>query len=341
MDTTERLQGRHGGYELLDPKPVMFGRLSAFFSARDERTGGEVLVKRFTDLTHDDSPVKSFYREVDTIFGLRHPNILQIIDYEEGDDKTAPFLVLPWCRGGNLRQLSRQQDFLPLETAMHLLRQTASAIDYAHQQGVIHGDIKPENILLSDDKRTARLADFGMAKHFEVTDRVVSKELVVDGGGGTSAYLSPEQLSNNVQTPRSDIYSFGLVAYELLAGRLPFDLQAPLYRQLQARVAGDLVDPQVANPAISITVRDALNCALASDAAARPASAQEFCDMLMGLRRPISKPVPKSGRRRPNAIWQDLEPAGKAAVVGAAIAAGGGILVALVQLLPKLVGGKP
>jgi serine/threonine-protein kinase len=340
MASPERLQGKHGSYEILDPKPVMFGRLSVFFSARTTGQGDTVLVKSFQDLTPDDAPIRSFYREIDAIIRLRHPNILQLVDYGEGrETDSAPFLILPWCKGGNLRQLATAQDFLPLELATGLLRQVAAAIDYAHQQGVVHGDIKPENILLSDDRRTALLTDFGMAKHFEVTDRVVSKEFSV---GGTSAYLSPEQLLNNEQTPRSDIYSFGLVAFELLTGRLPFDPQAPLFRQAQARVAGDLIDPVKANPAISQTVRGALNNALALDPQERPTTAVEFCDMLVGAR-PSKSPsrAKTSGRRGPVQVWGSLEPAGRAAVITAGMAAFAAIVAALVQVIPALLGKKP
>jgi serine/threonine protein kinase len=340
MANPERLQGKHGTYEILDPKPVMFGRLSVFFSARAESGGDPVLVKSFQDLTSDDAPIRSFYREIDAIIRLKHPNILQLIDYGAGrETQSAPFLILPWCKGGNLRQLATAQDFLPLEQATGLLRQMAAAIDYAHQQGVVHGDIKPENILLSADRRTALLTDFGMAKHFEVTDRVVSQEVAA---GGTSAYLSPEQLLNNEQTPRSDIYSFGLVAFELLTGRLPFDLEAPLFRQAQARVAGDLIDPVKANPAVSQTARGALNNALALDPQDRPFTAVQFCDMLVGAR--PSKPPKRhkaAGRRGPAEIWGSLEPAGRAAVITGGMAAFAAIVAALVQVIPALLGRKP
>jgi len=144
---------------------------------------------------------------------------------------------------------------------------------------VIHGDIKPENVLLSSDRLTAFLADFGIAQNFGVMELMATTTINV-GRGGSSAYLSPEQLSENKQSTKSDIYAFGLVAYELLTGRLPFDISAPPFEQMLARVSGNLLDPRKANPALSEGVAEALLRALSRDPAARPQTAIAFCNLL-------------------------------------------------------------
>jgi eukaryotic-like serine/threonine-protein kinase len=339
--SVRRLEGQEGVYDITSAEPVIFGRLSVFYPARDVRSNEVVLVKSFRDAPDERSAINSFYEELRAIRQLRHPNILPILDYSAGAGPEAPpFLVLPWCRGGNLRSAQAHVDVLPLSTALEILQQIAAAVDYAHQQGVIHGDLKPENVLLSEDRRQAYLADFGMAKFFEVTDRVRSS--MAGGarrGGGTSAYLSPEQLSDDKQTMKSDVYSFALIAYELLTGRLPFDVNAPLYKQLDARVSGDLLDPADANPSLSRHVQAALRHGLATNPRERPDRAADLCRMLEG-----SMPVPKARRDRPSRSqrihgwWTTLPAAQKVALMLGVVTVLGGIITALIQIIPALLG---
>lgn len=341
-----RFEGTRGVYELTNAEPVIYGRLSLFFAVRDPRTNEPYLIKSFRQTPDDEFSLRSFYREIESIRRLRHPHVLEIVDYSPGAGiESPPFLVLPWCKGGNLRDLNPSGEFIPVETALPLIKQLASAVDYAHQQGVVHGDIKPENVLLSDDKHRVFLSDFGMAKYFDVTDRV--RNTGEAGGkqsnaGGTSAYLSPEQLDENRQSPRSDIYSLGLLAYELLTGSLPFLVNAPLYRQLHARVIGDLIDPQRSNPSLPRAIADALMVPLATDPLQRPATALEFCEMLAGTRPSIAISTTRitGSRSRLRQTWQDLDATGKAAVTVAAIAALAGILKGAIEIVPPLLGRK-
>lgn len=276
------LQGEHSVYRLTSSEPAFFGRVCMFFQATDVNSGRGVLLKVFRPDLAEPESLERFYREIDAVRHLQHPNILPLLDYGHAKtDGDVHFLVVPYCGGGNVRNLLAARSFVPLPTAMPLLRQIAVAIDYAHSRGVIHGDIKPENILLSEDHKTALLADYGMGRHFDtVVGLQITMTQAVWKGGGTAAYLSPEQLSANTQSPRTDIYSFGLVAYELLVGRLPFDVSAPLYRQLTARVQGVLLDPREANPTIDEQVRVGLLRALEVDPSRRPATASELCEQL-------------------------------------------------------------
>jgi eukaryotic-like serine/threonine-protein kinase len=335
-----RLEGQDGIYEITGTEPLILGRLAVFYPARAVRSGDTVLVKSFRDTPDEQFAIGAFYEELKAIRQLRHPNILPVLDYSPGSGPDAPpFLVLPWCKGGNLRGMHAHADFLPLASALQILQQVANAIDYAHQQGVIHGDLKPENVLLNEDRHAVYLADFGMAKFFDVDDSVRRSMETVSPKGGTSAYLSPEQLTQNTQTVKSDLYSFALIAYELLTGRLPFDVSAPLYVQLRARVEGELVDPADANPSIAPHVRAALRFGLNADPRQRPRQAGDLCRMLEG-----SMPVPKVRSERPSRSqrlqgwWTTLPPAQKVALMLGIVTALAGILTALIQIIPALLG---
>lgn len=267
--------GKKSRYRLRSLEPIAYGRLSTLLLAEDCASGIGVVLKTFRESIADPDSLDGFYREIDAVSRLRHKNILEIFDY--GNE--PHFLVLPYMSGGNLRNFIRGRTFSPVTAAVPLLRQIGDAIDFAHAFGVIHGDIKPENILLNEDHGNAFLSDFGVARHFDTMDRTMVT-VTNPRGGGTSAYLSPEQLSDNRQSPKSDIYSFGLVTYELLVGRLPFDVTAPLYRQIHARVTGDLLDPEQANPALPRRVASALRRALDPSPEKRPVNATGFISML-------------------------------------------------------------
>ena len=140
------------------------------------------------------------------------------------------------------------------------------------------GDVKPENMLFSADRKEAFLSDFGMSNVFAVQERFST--MVPGPQGGTTAYFSPEQISENQQTPLSDIYAFALTAFELLTGRLPFDPNLPTFKQMIAKVKGEVTDPRQFNPQISDHSRSALLAGLHVDPLRRPRSATQFCRLL-------------------------------------------------------------
>ena len=273
---TAELVGRKSRYTLQGSgTPLAVGRLSNIYLARDATDSTLVAVKRFHRHVHEES-LDGYLRELTLLSTLDHPNILRVLDQSDAEG-VEPFLVLPYMEGGNLRTLLEGRAFCPASMLLPLLRQVAAGIDYAHAGGVIHGDIKPENILLGGAPRAAQLADFGVGRHFVVEDAVAtSTRIVTRPTGVSSAYLSPEQLLKNESSPRSDLYSLALVAYEMLTGRLPFDLRAPLFLQLKARVEGELVPPREANAQLSEPIAAALVRALGVDTALRPRTAADF-----------------------------------------------------------------
>ena len=273
---TAELVGRNSRYTVQGSgTPLAVGRLSNIYLARDVADSTLVAVKRFHRHVHEES-LDGYLRELTLLSALDHPNILRVLDQSDADG-AEPFLVLPYMEGGNLRTLLEGRAFCPPPALLPLLRHVAAGIDHAHASGVIHGDIKPENILLGGTPRMARLADFGVGRHFVIEDAVATwTRIVTRPTGASSAYLSPEQLLKNESSPRSDLYSLALVAYELLTGRLPFDLRAPLFLQLRARVEGELVHPRDANAQLSEPIGAAMLRALDVDAARRPRTAADF-----------------------------------------------------------------
>jgi hypothetical protein len=254
--------------------------LANIYLARDMDSTEQVVIKRFHHHLYEES-LESFLRELEHLSQLDHPNILPVLDWSGqvgvGGDT---FLVLPYMEMGNLRSLLQGRKFCPPMVLLPLIREAAAGLDHAHAAGIIHGDIKPENILIGGVPRAARLADFGVARHFVVEDMVATATRAITKPQGASAYLSPEQLREDESSPRSDLYSFALVVYELLTGRLPYDIRAPLFVQLKARVDGNLVPPQQANDQLNEPICAALMRALDLDPAKRPGSAGAFARAL-------------------------------------------------------------
>jgi serine/threonine protein kinase len=332
---TELLKGHSHTYAITSRRPFAYGRVSVLYEAKAP-TGDIVAAKLFKQEPRDanDQPAfDEFFRELDAQGHLKHPNILPVVDYGASESGQQPFVVYQFCRGGNLRDFMRERQYVPLNDALPILHQIAAAIDYAHSRGFIHGDVKPENVLFRDVSHVY-LSDFGMARHFAFTARVST----VTGGeiGGTTAYLSPEELAQGKQSTRSDLYSFGLVAFELLTGRLPFELNAPLYQQIKCKVEGSLLNPADANPGLARGVVAALQNVLNADPHRRPASATAFC-ALLASDTPITvamKTAETASERR--GTWASLDSTAKAGIIGAAIAAAAGIIAALINILPDL-----
>ena len=273
------VRGVHDVYTVAQQAPFAYGRTSVCYRAQCP-TGPDVCLKVFTavpDLAENGGRDDAFVAEISARARLQHPNILRVLDFGKasfGNLAERYFVVLPLCEG-DLRALLRQQHFTPPGKALQILRQIAAAVDHAHAEGVIHGDIKPENILFVAQGSHALLSDFGLSRFFAFHEAVLTNR---PGGGGSSAYLSPEQLQDGIQTPRSDIYSLGVVTYELFVGALPFNPHDPPYRQMASKVNGELRDPNSLNPQISTPVAESILCGLNKKPADRPKSASEYCE---------------------------------------------------------------
>jgi serine/threonine protein kinase len=264
------------------------GGMGAVYLAQQERPHRIVAVKVLMPdlLTHEELYKEfliRFRREADAIAALDHINIMPI--YEYGEEERLAYLVMPYITGGTLREVLRKRGRLPLAETIPIITQTASALDYAHARGIIHRDLKPGNILLHADGRLL-LTDFGIAKVVETSptkDQPGSHAmptLTTTGTViGTPEYFSPEQAAGEAIDRRSDVYSLGVVLYEMLAGHVPFSGPTPV--AVAIKHAMELPPPLTqANPDIPDVVEKVVMKALAKKPEARYASAGALAQVL-------------------------------------------------------------
>ena len=212
-----KLPEKIGKYEIIEC--VGRGSMGIVYSAHDPYTDRKVAIKvcSITDENENQSSrlaKKLFFNEAHTTGSLDHPNILSVLD--AGEDADQPYLVLEFLDGGDtLKRYIEKDNLLSIERTVEILFQCAKALDYAHRRGVIHRDIKATNIMLTADGRV-KICDFGIAQ-FSASDQTQVLGLL-----GSPRYMSPEQAREEDVTPQTDVYSLGVVAYELLTGKAPF-----------------------------------------------------------------------------------------------------------------------
>ena len=195
------------------------GGMSTVFLAQDTVLERPVAVKLLAEhLADDEAFVARFQREALSAARLQHPNVVQVFDYGLDETSHRHFIVMEFVDGPSCADLLRDRKRLDIEETVRIVRDACHGLDYAHRAGVVHRDVKPGNLLLSAESGTTKLADFGIAKAAEQT-RITQVGSVL----GTAAYLSPEQAHGDEAGPRSDTYSLGVCAYQLLTGRLPHE----------------------------------------------------------------------------------------------------------------------
>jgi eukaryotic-like serine/threonine-protein kinase len=212
---------RIGKYDIID----ILGRggMGVVYRARDARIGRNVAIKTLTEgFSGNADMLKRFYQEAGHTGNLRHPNIVIIYDF--GDENGLPYIVMEYLDGEPLDRLIREKEPLHISVKLEIIEQVCSALAYAHSQGVIHRDVKPANIIVQQDG-LAKLLDFGIARANEdrTNGGMTRTGLLV----GTPTYMAPERLEGSPFDGRSDIFSVGVVLYQLLTGRLPFDAEYP------------------------------------------------------------------------------------------------------------------
>lgn len=280
---------------------------------RELGAGGMALVYLATDLKHHRQVAikvlrpelsatlgtERFLREIEIAAQLQHPHILPLHDSGEayGPDMPGPYLyyVMPYVEGPSLGTRLHKDEKLPVDEAIKIVREIAGALDYAHTVGIVHRDIKPDNILLS--RGHAVIADFGIAR---AVNAARGHTLTVPGSSiGSPAYMSPEQINGSEVDARTDQYALGCIAYEMLAGRPVFkgDTIESLFHQHLSVEPPPLADLR---PEIPDTVSDAVNRALAKKPDDRFATTAEFADALAGnISSTFPVATPSTVRQRP------------------------------------------
>ncbi len=209
-----------GRYHLLET--IGAGGMAEVFHARDLRLQREVALKVLRqDLIVDPTFRERFLQEARAAANLVHPNIVTVYDF--GQDGQHYFIVLEYVLGTDLKTLLRRRARLSIGEAVDLVVQACSGIGYAHRAGLVHCDLKPQNILVTPDGR-AKITDFGIARALASIQPDESSDIV----WGSPQYFAPEQAAGGPPSPASDVYSIGVILFELLTGRLPFEGDDPV-----------------------------------------------------------------------------------------------------------------
>jgi predicted ATPase len=252
-----------GHYELLETIGV--GGMGTVFRAKDTQTGMMVAVKHLKPeaVAHDASLVQRFSREAEALRQLDHPNIVKVLDTIQ--EKNEHYLVMELVNGGSLGMKIRENVKFSIEQILRLTLELSDALSRAHHLRIIHRDIKPANVLLADDG-TPRLTDFGVAR-LDSEERMTQSGVAI----GTLDYIAPEILNGVVDDPRSDIWSFGVMLFELLTGQRPF-VGKNVSQVVKAILLDPIPDLELLRPETPIALIDLIGRILQKDPAQRISS---------------------------------------------------------------------
>ena len=240
----------------------------------------------------DEEFYERFGREARSAASLSHPNIVQVYDRGETPDGTC-YIAMEYVSGGTLKDRLDERGPIEPERALAVTAQVAEALWAAHERGVVHRDIKPQNILVTDMGHL-KVTDFGIARAASAATISATNAVF-----GTAGYLSPEQALGEPATPRSDLYSLGIVLYEMLTGVVPYRADNPVAVCMK-HVTEPLTPPRRLDPTIPEAVDALVVKMLAKDPADRPASASELLDDIETVRKgvPPTAPTPRTGTPR-------------------------------------------
>src|SRR5918911_1468043 len=257
-----------GRYEL--EELVGTGGMSSVFKARDALLERHVALKILhPHFTEDEQYVERFRREARAVASLSHPNIVTILD--RGEDEGRQFIVFELVEGRTLKEVLDEEGRLPVARALEIAIEVARGLGFAHEHGLVHRDVKPQNVILNGDGR-AKVTDFGIARSLEVQGVGVTQSGAVLG---TSNYIAPEQASGRPVDRTTDVYSLGVVLFELLTGEVPFPGESFVAVAMQ-HVSEPPPSVLEARPDVPVRVARAVDRALEKDPTERFATMDAF-----------------------------------------------------------------
>src|SRR4051812_34966544 len=284
------------------------GGMARVYRGRDLRLNRQVAVKVLhSHYASDTNFLQRFHHEAQAAANLRHPNIVDV--YDVGQDADTHYIVMEYVAGSDLKALLMRGGALPIEQAVYVGECVANGLDAAHRIGLVHRDVKPQNIIVGEQGQV-KITDFGIAKSS------LSTALTETGVTfGTADYISPEQARGQTATPRSDIYSLGVTLYETLTSRLPFSGDSSIAVAMQ-HVSADPPPPRMYNPRIPPQLESLVLRALSKEPNSRPTTARDFAHQLGGYRdigeqatvvgpvaaRPAQPPSPRPATPNPRPI---------------------------------------
>src|SRR2546430_6805873 len=279
--------------------------MATVYRATDTRLDREVALKvMHAELARDEGWGRRFIGEAKSVARLSHQNVVAVFD--QGADGPYLYLAMEYVPGRTLKQLLRDSGRFPPAAALEIMAGVLDGLAAAHASGIVHRDVKPENVLLTADGRV-KVADFGLARALSAAGHTRAGLLI-----GTVAYVPPEQVTGGTSGPRGDVYSAGVMLFELLTGRLPFTGDTPLSIAYQ-HVNTDVPAPSAMAPGIGAPVDQIVLAATSRDQARRPADAGEFLRAVNHVREGLAESSGLTGvmgagvQGLAEAPWLDLD----------------------------------
>jgi len=300
MDYSTLLNDR---YRILEP--LGSGGMALVYKAIDEMLERIVAVKILReDYARDEDFRERFKQEAKAAANLSHPNIVTVYDF--GLDEDQVFIVIEYINGTDLKSLIREKEHFSTEDTVGLITQACAGVGYAHRAGLVHCDIKPHNMLVSTDFRL-KVTDFGIARALATIHPDEKSEIV----WGSPHYFSPEQAAGSAPSPASDVYSLGVILYEMLTGKLPFEASettelARMHRE-EIPIPPRRINPDIPEPLEEITLK-----VLSKEPAARYRTADQLGRVLLSfgnLNKEKTGPIilPQPGNSSENSGFQSLK----------------------------------
>jgi len=281
------------------------GGMATVYLAMDTRLDREVALKvMHAELARDDDFVRRFIGEAKSVARLSHQNVVAVFD--QGADGPSLYLAMEYVPGRTLKEMLRDSGRLPPAVALEIISGVLGGLAAAHASAIVHRDVKPENVLLTADGRV-KVADFGLARALTAAGHTRTGLLI-----GTVAYVPPEQVTGDSAGPRGDVYSAGVMLFEMITGRVPFTGDTPLSVAYQ-HVNNDVPAPSTLAPGITAAVDQLVVAATSRDPARRPADAGEFLRAVRRVRADLYEPSGLTGvigvgvQGLGEAPWLDLD----------------------------------